>query len=393
MTLSHDSRWLEFRRQMPIAGRWAYFDHAAVSPLPAPACEAVTHWLAEAAEQGGTAWPNWDRRLQQVRTHAAKMIGAEPEEIALLHNTTEGINLVAEGFPWQAGDNLVIPAEEFPTNQYAWMNLASRGVETRRVPMEDGVLDLNKLEAACDRRTRLIALSWVGFLSGWRTDLEAAADIAHRHAALLFVDAIQAFGGFPLDVRQANVDFFSAGGQKWMLGPEGVGLAYIRREHLPRLRPLGLGAHSVQHGNDYTRIELNLKDSAARYEGGGANSVGLIALGASLDLLDSLGLPAIGQRILEITDECCRRLQEIGADIISRRDKADHNSGIVTFELPGCDSLAVRRHSYARKVAIANRSGKLRISPHAYANEEDIDRLIEALREAQSLCTNAKNER
>jgi selenocysteine lyase/cysteine desulfurase len=387
MTLSNDQRWLEFRRQMPIAGRWAYFDHAAISPLPAPTRDAIAHWLAEAAEQGGTAWGHWDRRVHEVRLQAAQLVGAAPEEIALVRSTTEGVTLVAEGFPWQAGDNLVVPADEFPTNQYPWMNLASRGVETRRVPTEHGRIDLNRLESACDSRTRMVALSWVGFLSGWRTDLATAAEMAHRSGALLFVDAIQGLGAFPLDVRQTGIDFFAAGGQKWLLGPEGVGLFYIRRDHLPLLRPLGIGAHSVLQGNDYTCIELSLKQTAARYEGGGANMAGLIALGASLDLLAATGLSAISQRILEITDLCCRRLEELGAIIVSPRSDPKHNSGIVTFELPGCDPLAVRKHGYTRKVALAQRAGKLRISPHAYIDEEDINQLIETLREAQQLCS------
>jgi selenocysteine lyase/cysteine desulfurase len=386
-TLSSDQRWLEFRRQMPIAGRWAYFDHAAVSPLPAPTRDAIAAWLGEAAEQGGTAWGRWDRRLHEVRTQAAQIVGAAPEEIALVRSTTDGVTLVAEGFPWQTGDNLVVPADEFPTNQYPWMNLAGRGVETRRVPAEHGRIDLNRLEAACDKRTRIVALSWVGFLSGWRTDLAAAAEMAHRRGALLFVDAIQGLGAFPLDVRQTGIDFFAAGGQKWMLGPEGAGLFYIRRDLLPLLRPLGVGAHSVLQGNDYTHIELALKQTAQRYEGGGINMVGLLALGASLDLLAATGLTAIGQRILEITDLCCRRLEQIGAIIVSPRNDPDHSSGIVTFELPGCDPLAVRKHGYTRSVALAQRAGKLRISPHAYINEEDINQLMDTLREAQQLCS------
>jgi selenocysteine lyase/cysteine desulfurase len=153
--------------------------------------------------------------------------------------------LVAEGFPWQSGDNVVVPADEFPTNQYPWMNLASRGVETRQVPVEGGRIDLNRLEAACDTHTRIVALSWVGFLSGWRTDLKAAAEMAHRRGALLFVDAIQGLGAFPIDVQTTGIDFLAAGAQKWLLGPEGVGLFYLRRDHLPTLRPLGVGAHSV----------------------------------------------------------------------------------------------------------------------------------------------------
>jgi cysteine desulfurase / selenocysteine lyase len=386
MTLSNDPRWLEFRRRMPIAGHWAFFDHAAVSPLPGPARDAIAAWLAEAAEQGGTAWGHWDRQVVKLRSSAAQLLGATTDEIALVRSTTDGVTLVAEGFPWQVGDNLVVPADEFPTNQYPWMNLASRGVETRRVPTEHGQLDLNRLESACDSRTRIVALSWVGFLSGWRTDLKAATEIAHRRGALLFVDAIQGLGAFPLDVRRTGIDFLAAGGQKWMLAPEGTGLFYVRRELLPKLRPLGIGAHSVTQGNDYTRIELSIKPTAARYEGGGPNMVGLIALGASLDLLIATGLPEIGQRILEIADDCCRRIEELGAKIITQRSDPDHNSGIVTFELPDCDPLAVRKYGYTRKVALAQRAGKLRISPHAYMNDEDIDRLIETLREAKQLC-------
>jgi cysteine desulfurase / selenocysteine lyase len=393
MTLSQDPRWEEFRRQMPISEHWAFFDSAAVSPLPGPARDALAVWLAEATEQGGTAWLNWDRQVEQLRRHAAQMLGAATEEIALVRSTTDGVTLAAEGFPWQPGDNLVVPADEFPTNQYGWMNLINRGVEVRRVPTEEGGLDLNRLEAACDSRTRIVALSWVGYLTGWRTDLKAAAEIAHRRGALLFVDAIQGLGAFPLDVRQTDIDFLAAGGQKWMLSPEGTGLFYVRRELLSKLRPLGIGAHSVTQGNDYTRIELSLKPTAARYEGGGPNMAGMIALGASLGVLLSVGLPAIEQRILEITNECCRRLNDLGAKMVSRRDQANHNSGIVTFELPGCDQQAVRKHGYTRKVAFAYRAGKLRISPHAYVNGEDIDQLFETLREAQQLCRSGENER
>jgi selenocysteine lyase/cysteine desulfurase len=303
-----------------------------------------------------------------------------------MRSTTDGVTLAAEGFPWQTGDNVVVPADEFPTDQYPWMNLASRGVETRRVPMEHGRLDLNRLEAACDSRTRIVAISWVGFLNGWRTDLKAAAEMAHRKGALLFVDAIQGLGAFPIDVRKTDIDFLAAGAQKWLLGPEGAGVFYVRHELLPKLRPIGVGAHSVTQGNDYTKVELSLKPTAARYEGGGPNMVGMIALGASIKLLLEMDLSHIGERIIEITDQCCSRLQELGATFATDRSAADNKSGIVTFELPGCDPLAIRKHGYTRKVALAQRAGKLRISPHAYINDDDIDLLIDMLSEAKQLC-------
>ncbi len=386
MGLSAADRWTRFRGQMPVTAKWAYFDHAAVAPLTAGANEAIRKWLQEATEEGGPAWGRWDRRMQEVRATAAKMVWATPEEIALVRSTTEGVSLVAEGYPWREGDNVVIPTDEFPTNQYPWLNLGTRGVETRRVPTENGRLDLNRLEAACDERTRIVALSWVGFLSGWRTDLRAAAEMAHRRGALLMVDAIQGMGVFPLDVRDTQIDFFSADGHKWMLGPEGAGFFYIRREHLAKLRPIGVGWNSVVHQSDYTHIELQLKDTATRYEGGAPNCVGFIGLGASVDLLMETGIDAIGKRLWEITQLCCRRLEGIGAKIVSPRDAEANCSGIVTFEFPGSDSLALRKFAYTRHVALAHRAGRLRISPHAYLDDGDIDRLIGALDEGQKIC-------
>jgi cysteine desulfurase/selenocysteine lyase len=383
MALLEDPKWRQFRQQMPIAGRMAYFEHAAMAPLAVTTREAIGRWLVEATEEAAPAWGRWERRLQEVRAVAAGLIGASLDEIALIHSTTVGVAMVAEGFPWREGDNIVIPADEFPANQYPWLHLASRGVEIRRVESPDGTIDLNRLEAACDSRTRIVALSWVGYLSGWRTELAAAVEMAHRRGALLFVDAIQGLGALPVDVQQAKIDFLAAGGQKWLMGPEATGLLYIRRDHLDLLRPLVLGSNSMVHNRDYSRIEIQMKNSAARHEGGAANSVGFIGLGASLDLLTSLGSEAIGRRILEITDECCRRLTAIGAEIFSRRDRPEHCSGIVSFTLPGCDLNVIRRVCKERKVAVSLRVGYLRISPHAYNNDEDIDALMGAIEEGK----------
>ncbi len=257
--LSSDPHWDDFRRQMPVARQWVYFDHAAISPLPTPAAEAIRGWARQAEDSGGTVWLQWKARKESARTLAATLLNAAPEEIALVRSTTEGINLVAEGFPWQRGDNVVAFADEFPANLYPWMNQAHRGVETRHVPVENFRPDLDRLAAACDGRTRIVALSWVGYASAWRFDLAEVAELAHRRGALLFVDAIQGLGAFPLDVRRTGIDFLAAGAQKWLLAPEAVGLFYIRRELIDRLHPIGVGASSVVHAGDYTRIELDLK--------------------------------------------------------------------------------------------------------------------------------------
>jgi selenocysteine lyase/cysteine desulfurase len=278
---------------------------------------------------------------------------------------------------------VVVPADEFPANQYPWLSLASRGVETRRVPSENGRIELNRLEAACDSRTRIVALSWVGYLNGWRTDLKAAAEIAHRKGALLFVDAIQGLGVFPMDVQQAGVDFLAAGGQKWLMGPETTGLFFLRRDHLELLRPLVIGSNSMVHSRDYTRIEIQMKNTAARHEGGAANSVGFIGLGASLDMLTAFGFDAISERVLDINAECCRRLTAIGAEIYGQRGDRQQQSGIVSFTMPGYDLNLLRRHCLSQKVAVSYRVGYLRISPHAYINDADIDALIASLEDGK----------
>jgi len=372
------ANWDFFRRQMPVARDWAYLDHAAVAPLSGPAQAALTDWTADAAQNGSANYPAWSRRMEHLRTLAAGLLGAIPEEIAFIGNTTAGVNLVAEGFPWHEGDNVVIRADEYPTNQYPWLHLADHGVETRRISAEKGPLDIDQLLAACDSRTRIVSVSWVAFASGWRHDLDQLADQVHKRGALLFLDAIQGLGVFPLDVRRTPVDFLAADGHKWLLGPEGAGIFFTRREHLDLLRPVGVGWNSVRNEMDFSHIELVFKDTAARYEGGSQNVAGLLALAASMEMLRQFEQEDISQRVWEITDLACQRLSESGAVILSDRSPA-HRSGIVSFEVPGWDPQELRRRCFDRKVLLSCRAGRLRISPHAYNNSDDIERLIEAL--------------
>lgn len=372
------------RSQMPAAGKWAYFDHAALSPLPSPAAERLAAFAQQIATEGDTPWLEWMEEYEQTRATAARIVGAAVEEIALVPSTTAGINLVAEGLDWREGDNVVTLADEFPSNLYPWLHLQTRGVKTRRIETQNGRLDLSDLAQACDSRTRLVAVSWVGYQTGYRLDLNDVTEVAHAAGALCFVDAIQGLGVFPLDVAQTPIDFFSSGGQKWLLGPEGTALAFIRREHLDKLRPTGVGWNSVARPYDYTHIELKFKPTAARFEGGGINLPGFITLGQSLRLLESIGLQALAEQVLDYTDTACERLAAAGAVIATDRERThrhgEQRSGIVFFELPGRDPAEVRKECLKRGVVLSCRSGRLRISPHAYHNEEDLERLLEVVR-------------
>lgn len=372
--------WPAFRKSMPIVEKWAYFDHAAVGPLPERTGKVILKWCEQAVREGDTVWPEWNRGVNQTRTTAARLIGADPAEVALVPNTTAGISLVAEGFPWKSGDNVVTLANEFPSNLYPWMNLADRGVETRRVEVDpDGRVNLDRLLAACDKRTRIVSASWIGFASGFRIELAKFVEAIHDRGAFFFLDAIQGLGVFPLNLAELPIDFLAADGHKWMLGPEGAGLFYLRQEHLERLRPLGVGWYSVDDCFDFSKVELNLKPSAARYEGGTMNSAGFLALDSSLTMLEQFGTQAdasrVADRILELTDYACAELAEMGAQVVSIREPK-HKSGIVSFKIAGRDLAAVRSDCLRGGVVLSYRGGCLRISPHAYNNEADVDRLI-----------------
>ena len=380
MSTASPSDWPQaFRYQMPVAERFAYFDHAAVAPLSGPAAASLNRWTESLLRSGDVHWPSWSRHVEGCRETAARLVNADPDEIALVKNTTEGVNLVAEGFPWQSGDNVVMPAGEFPTNRFAWQNLERLGVETRIVPVEQGRISLDALAAACDGRTRMLTVSWIGFADGWRNDLDQLCELAHSRGILLFVDAIQGLGVQPLDVRQTPIDFFAADGHKWLLGPEGAGLLYVKREHLQTLTPLGLGWNSVENAYDFSRSELQLKPSAARYEGGSYNVAGFVALESSLELFEQYTVAAISARILELSEMAVEQLESIGAQIVSCREPA-HKSGIVVFQLGDEAPQELRRRCLAHDVVVSCRGAGIRIAPHAYNSAGDVDRLIRALR-------------
>ncbi len=285
--------------EFPVAQRWAYFDHAAVSPLPRRSAEALRAWVDDQEQNGVVNWPDWERKLGILRGDLAWLIHAHPDEIAFVNSTTHGIGLVAEGFPWRTGDNVVTAAEEYPSNIYPWMNLADRGVTLRTVPSRDGRVWVEDLLDATDKATRLITISHVEFASGFRNDLDALGAACRERGIALFVDAIQGLGPLTLDVSRTPVDFLAADGHKWLLGPEGAGFLYVRREWIERLRPIGVGWHSVVGSFNAPGIDYTLKPTAERWEGGSCNMPGLQAFAASVSLLREIGPEAVSRRILE----------------------------------------------------------------------------------------------
>ena len=368
-----------FRSQFPVVDTWAFFDHAAVSPIPVNAVAAMNAYADEIARNGIATILTWVHRLAHVRGLAAKLINAPSvDDIVFIPNTTVGIGLIAEGFPWQPGDNVVLPAEEYPSNLYPWMNLAHRGVDVRKVPSRGNRIAVDDIVAALTPRTRLLSVSAVEFASGFRNDLDALGEICRSRGIFFFVDAIQALGAFPIDVQRTPIDALAADGHKWMLAPEGAGFGYIRREWVERLHPIGVGAHSVMNPFEYHVTDFNLKPHAGRWEGGALNVPGLSALGESLELFQAFGHAAVTARILELTDHLCAGAARRGWDVFSDRTDAAR-SGIVALVHPTVPSKVAMKVCREAGVVVNSRADRLRVSPHAYNSEDEIDRLLAAL--------------
>jgi selenocysteine lyase/cysteine desulfurase len=374
--------WAALRDAMPVTRRWAFFDHAAVAPLTAAAARTLAECAADFADNGIAAVPRWVARVGEARQRAGRLLNADPHDVAFVPNTTAGVGLVAEGFPWKPGDNVVLPEEEYPSNQYAWMNLAHRGVTARRVPSRGSRVLIDDLRAAMDGRTRILAVSSVEFASGYRNDLDALGAMCHERGAYLFVDAIQSLGVLPLDVQRTPVDFLSADGHKWMLGPEGAGVFWVRPELVEMLHPIGVGWKSVVQALDFARIDFALKPHAGRWEGGTLNTPGVAALGASLGLLLDIGIDAVAERVLHLTDILCERAARAGLRVFSSRAPAE-KSGIASLELPGVDVAALVARCREAGIIVNHRAGRLRVSPHCYNTEDELERLIDVLKTAR----------
>jgi len=371
--------WQALRADFPVTRRWAFFDHAAVAPLSSRAVNALADYAQDLADNGDVHERRWTERIEHVRGLAGRLLNADPLDVAFVKNTSEGIGIVAQGFPWQQGDNVVIAAEEYPANQYPWLNLRGRGVEVRAVASTGARLLVDDIAAAMDARTRILSLSLVEYASGFRNDLDALGQLCRERGVLFCVDAIQGLGVFPVDVKRTPIDFLAADGHKWLLGPEGAGIFFVRREFIDRLHPVGIGWNSVVGARDFSRIDFQLRPHAGRYESGSLNVAGITALGGSLELLLEIGIQKIQNRVLELTDALCDKLARAGLEVFSSRLPGEKSS-IVSVALADTAEASRRVKScLQRGIVINKRAGRLRISPHFYSSLDEIEALVEAL--------------
>lgn len=371
------------REQFPVVERYRYFDHAGVAPIPRVGADAVQWWIDRTLSKGKVDYDEVETRQDTARAAAAELMGVPVDDVAFIKNTTEGIGFVASGLDWSPGDRVVVPELDFPSNLYPWLALRDRGVQVDLVPPsgDGGALPIAAFEGvmATGPAPKLVAVSWVHYARGWRTDIAALARLCHDAGALLCVDAIQGVGVLPAALADWDVDFAMAGGHKWLLGPEGLGVLYVAENVRDRLRPLEPGWASVAqaHRADWENADLVWADSARRFEGGTFNMVGTMALGASMRLLLGAGIQNVWGHVDALCDHLVAALGSVeGARVLSDRS-AQGRSGIVSFTLDGEHPDDLARRLNAARFVCGSRGGGVRIAPHGYNTVEEIDELVE----------------
>lgn len=364
----------EARKHFPSAGQAVFFDHASVGPISTDVADAMRAVVDTHMTVGFQQ--SWRDDMERVRADIATLVGSTPDDIAFTQNTSHGLSLVANGLEWRPGDNVVLPAKEFPSNFYPWMNLRDRGVEVRLVAAPRGHADISDVIAAIDSRTRAVAISAVQFSTGFRYDLRPLAEACHD-GPLLVVDGTQHVGALRFDVVEHGADVLAVSSHKWLMGPPGTGFAHVNARAREQVQPSVVGWLSVPEpfAFDY---QLAFPSGADRYEPGTENVVGTLGMGAAVRLMLDFTPQWVENRVLAITDQLADGLVAKGYDIISDRT-TEARSGILIFKHPATPADEVFQRLVHAGVKCAPRGGGVRFSPHFYNSDDEADRALDVL--------------
>lgn len=376
MTLS------EFRAQFDHVRHLIYLDHAATGPLSRPVREAVTRFLAERSAAQPNNFEAVAPVLMRGRERLARLLRTTPGRIEYAPSTSHALNVVALGLDWRKGDRVAIPECEFPANVHPWRSARPKGVRVDMIPSPEGGVTVEAVERTLRPETRVLSVSWVQFLSGFRCDLSALSALCREHDVIFCVDAIQGLGALQLDVGAAGIDFLACGGQKWMLGMQGGAFFYVTEALQDRLTPMRGWLNGPVDWDDFGAFTDELHPDAERFRVGTPATAPLLGLEAALALAEAVGGDLIEKAVLSRARQLAAGLEELGFIRYGSPDAA-HASGIVAVEAP--DAEALRIHLAEEGVAVSVRDRKVRFAPHAYVTEAEIDRTLEAV-EAFSAC-------
>ena len=367
----------DLRADIPFLQTGIYVDYASVSPLSRRVRAAserydaiISEILREAKEM---ATPIFD----SGRSFAAKLVGSSPHNIAYVQNTAHGLSMVALGVDWRPGDNLVVCAEEFPSNYLCWTQLESMGVELRRVYSSEGSLDTGAISAAMDRRTRLVTVSHVQFGTGYRVDIPALGSLCSGRGALLIVDGTQSIGALHLDTAANAVDVLVVSAHKWLMGPRGIGFASFSDRALDQISPRIVGWLSVNDPFAFNRT-LDFLPGARRFEPGTPNGYGIFGLAERLRQIDGLGIDWIENRILQLNEALCEHATCCGVKLRNKFERKAR-SGITLLDRDGIAAPELHKKLTAAGIYTSVRNGAIRVSPHCYNTFDEMKQIISVM--------------
>jgi selenocysteine lyase/cysteine desulfurase len=370
----------ELRAEFPYTSNRVYLNHAAVSPLSRTVRAATEEHLTERhGETEADPIANFEAVqpiMARAKARSAEILGTEPSRVEFVPNTSAGLNVLCRGLDWSSGDRIAVPNGTFPTNVYPFMNLRTEGVEVDFIPTDEGAFTVQDVARTLKPETRLVSVSWVHYLSGFRADLAEIGELCKQRNVLFCVDAIQGLGALPLSVEEAHIDFLAAGGHKWLMGLQGSGILYCTEALQQRLRPPTGWLHGPVDWENLDHYQLVFHEDARRFRTGTLNAVGIRALDAALGLYLKAGPEACAHRILTLSERLAKRLQEQGLTRYGS-SASDRASGIVTVVPDAPEALFEHLQTHGITAALRNR--KLRLSPSYYNNEADLQAVVEAV--------------
>ncbi len=367
-----------FQHLFPSSYELCYLNHAAMAPWSTLVSEAVAAFAQENAVIGARDYHLWMQRETELRQRFAALLNAQADDIALLKNTTEGLCVVAQGLPWQAGDNIVIPDCEFPSNHLPWATLQSQGVELRCIDVHVENPE-QALQNACDQRTRLLAVSAIQYADGLRLHLDKLGAFCKASDILFCVDAIQQVGMLPVDVHACQIDFLSADAHKWMLGPEGLAVFYTHPDVRGNLQLRQSGWRQMDNPFQFQRDSWEPSDSARRFEAGSPNMLGIVATHAALGLLLDIGMQTVAEQAMANANYLRDQLAQRDTVELMGSTAPERCSAIVNFRPRKVLPSTLYRDLRKADVITALRGEGLRLSPHFYQNTDVLDTALQQI--------------
>ncbi len=369
----------EIRKQFPYLDTGKiYLNHAAVSPLPKTVAEEVAAYIHERSETEINNYKAGLEKTDNLKQKLATLLKTKTERIAFTKSVTDSLNILAQGVEWKRGDRIILNDIEFPANVYPFLNLTNIGVEIDFVKSKNGIIDIDDIETVITPKTKLLSISFVQFLSGYRADLKTIGELCKKNNIIFSVDAIQGAGVAPLDVKEMQIDFLVGGAHKWMMGLMGLGYLFVTEELQSRIEQRTAGWLSVEDEWNLLDYKLEFKKDASRFHTGTFSMIGITALNAAIEFFNSIGLEEIHKSVISNTEYLIEKLKGIGLTPLLQNVDSNNLSGIVTFPINNAE--AIFENLQQKNIICSLREGMIRFSPHFYNTKDEIDEVITRLK-------------